>query len=170
MSSRASIDDRDRDERRRGWSVAARTTWWFGLTTAALVLAICAISGVFLTRSTEHQIDALLDEELDEFKTDFNASSRGLDDAKTIAAELQARHATTPMAWRVWDQETHAVWAELGRTDLLTPAAPALEPLKKAKELSSAVHWRSAQVTPRYVAGLILDGSSQMKLLREFGA
>jgi signal transduction histidine kinase len=170
MSERTSNPEMGRASKRRSWSVAARTTWWFGVTTAVLVIVICAISAVFLTRSTETQIDSLLAIGTEEFAADFRESQHTREEAAAIADTVQKHHADTRMAWRVWDSETHEVWGEFGNIEMLTATAPAPQPIGQSDDVPGAKRWRSEQVTPRYVAGLMVDGSGRMTALREFGA
>ena len=157
-------------KRARSWSIARRTTWWFGLTTAAIVLAICAISGVFLTRSAEQQIDARIEEELEEFVAAFKSSDQSHDAVEKIVASLAEHHSSNPMAWRLWDTDTGAIWGEFGHTELMTAGAPARVIGSEASALPGALRWRSMQLTDHRVVGLMLNGSEQMAMVSSFGA
>ena len=170
MSFLAPITTPVEHQRARSWSIARRTTWWFALTAAAIVLAICGVNALFLTRSAEQQIDARIAEELEEFVREFESSDRSLPAVEKIVASLAERPSSNPMAWRLWNTDTGAVWGEFGRTGLLTPDAPARATSTEVSALSGARRWRSVQLTDRHVVGLMLDGKKQLAMLRGFGA
>ena len=125
---------------KRGWSLASRLTRLFALTTSVLVIGMFAISAWFLYRSTDDELDKLMREELDEFEKYVENVEPSLDGVKTFAEDLQRRHPTASMAWRLWEPDAKTLWGEFGRVDHLTVTTPNLKPLLKTQKLDNNVH------------------------------
>lgn len=168
------------------WSFAGRMMRLYLLGTTLLVLAVGATSYWLLERSTESQLDALTISQIQEFRIRFERRVRDLQEAsasapagvtsvsptepaqlEAIADDVSAR-LETPLAWRVWSLDDGAIVVEAGDDDLLTPDAPAREPIGRMLTVDGSRRWRTEELSHGLLLGLVLDGSTELATLRNY--
>jgi two-component system heavy metal sensor histidine kinase CusS len=139
----------------------------FALTTGLLVLGIAGFGALFLRSSVEREIAGILKEELDELELGFPATSGTRADMADLVARLQADHPSNPMAFRVWGPDGEP-WAELGTLQLLSEDVP-MPRGGPAQSASRGRRWRVGRLPTGHLVGVVVDGSAQFRLLRQFG-
>lgn len=152
----------------RNWRLSTRVTRTFALTTALLVLTIAALSALFLKSSVEREIGGLLGEELDELSLGFPATSGSLEDFAELVQRLQQDHSANPMAFRIWTPAGE-LWAELGAPGLLSDKLP-VPPPGPVRRADKGLRWRVTGLPTGHLVGIVVDGSEQFRLLRQFVA
>lgn len=151
----------------RPWRLSSRVTRVFALTTGLLVLAIAGLGALFLRSSVERELTGLLGEELDELSLGFPATTGTREDFADLVARLQADHPSNPMAFRVWGPDG-ALWTELGTLALLSEDVPTPRG-GAAQKASGGRRWRVGRLPTGHLVGVVIDGSAQFRLLRQFG-
>jgi two-component system, OmpR family, heavy metal sensor histidine kinase CusS len=166
------------------WSFAGRMTRLYLLSTVLLVLAVSATSFWFLERSVQSELDALTVSQMKEYRVEYEKSVRNIkEDAppaegepaialtketlQSIAREVTRRQ-RHPTAWRVWNVNWNQVIDEAGRMDLLSPEFPALSPTNLTLRMPRGMRSRTELLSHGLIVGLVLDGSEQIAVLREY--
>lgn len=153
--------------RRKEWSLAVRLNRLF-VGTSITLMGLYLVGAVFSYREVMGQLDALAAEEPHEAKLAAQ-SPPTLDSFAATVDAFQQLHHTTPMAWRVWKRDTGEVWGEFGRRELLTPAMPALVPLRETVVADRGLRWRTDDLSSELVVGVVIDGSSEIASLLRYG-
>jgi signal transduction histidine kinase len=151
----------------RPWRLSTRVTRVFAITTGLLVLAIAGLGALFLRSSVERELAGLLGEELDELSIGFPATPGRREDLAAMVARLQADHPANPMAFRVWAPDGE-LWAELGTVALLSQDIPVPD-AGTAHKAPGGLRWRVDRLPTGHLVGVVIDGSAQFALLRQFG-
>ncbi len=159
----------------------------FLVSATLLVVAVSAISFLFLERSVKSELDALTVSQIKEFRVEFEKKVRNLKeepppgrpeetptaivlDNATLEeiAGAVTRRQRLPVAWRVWNVNWDRVAGEFGRTELLTQDYPVLEPLNSTVRPAQGLRWRTEPMSHGLTVGLVLDGAEQIAVLRSF--
>jgi len=152
----------------KAWSIRRWLTRWLALTSIGLILAIASFSAWFLRTAVNRELDALVNEELDEMHALFSVTDGAADEFDAIAADLASSHSANPFAWRVWSLDG-SVWHESGDRDLLERAGIQPAPLEVTRHSGRDLRWRVEALDDGRRVGLVVDGSVQVALLARFG-
>lgn len=145
---------------RARWSFGRRFTLWAVVATVGLVGLSAGLGAWFLRGAVEREVEALVNEELEEMRVGFSVSDRSVDDFERIAWHLEEEHPANPMAWRVLGAGGET-WAEVGPTRLLAAAVgsePEIPLVRREGRLAGGLR-----------AVLVLDAASQFGALRRYG-
>lgn len=162
----------------------------FLVSATLLVVAVSAISFLFLERSVERELDALTEGRIKEYRVEFEKAVRSLRDAPPAGGTEEAaaapaaivvdnakleeiardvsRRQPLPLAWRVWEGNWGRVVVEFGPTELLAESYPLLEPLNETVRPAQGLRWRTEPLSHGLTVGLVLDGAQQIAVLRSF--
>jgi two-component system heavy metal sensor histidine kinase CusS len=150
------------------WSLSRRMTLWFAGTSIGLIVAISCLSGWFVYESVNRELDALTLEELDEMGALFSSTDGTLDDFAGIVWHLELEHPANSLAWRVWTADGE-LWGEFGRTELLRSDVPSSRRIDRTHRPGGGQRWRTESLDSGQLVGLVVDGSTQIALLRRYG-
>ena len=151
----------------RNWSFSRRLLLIFAGSTLSMV-AIVSLGGAwFLKQSIERELDALLLEEHDELAAMLLATDHSPADFQSTIARLASQHPSNPMGWRVWLPDG-APGGTFGMSDLLRPDAPRPDVMGRTIRLGSGLRWRTERLASGHVVGCVLDGSTQLALMRRY--
>ncbi len=152
----------------QSWSIAGRLTRWYALTIGVLVVAVTSITAWFVSESIARTLDALVLEEVDEMQAHFATSQKTPEDFAELARRFNLEHPENPLAWRAWSRSTGEVWQEVGSERLLgeMPAEPGV--IGRTFAPARGLRYRMEELEPDLVMCLVVDGSWQVALLRNF--
>jgi signal transduction histidine kinase len=151
---------------RGGWSLARSIRRQIVLAVAAPVVVAVAIGYLFLRGSVAREIQALVEEELNEATLRLPAPWEPERDFPAIAARCQAEHPGYPMAWRVFDSRSGEVLGEFGERSLLGDQVPRRRPLLTLLEISGWGATQTITVDAGRSLGIVLDGSAFARSIR----
>jgi hypothetical protein len=157
------------------------------LGTVLLVLAVGVTSFWLLERTTGRQIDALVVNQMQEFRVRFlerlsaSAQAEGAEgpaeaasasptepgQLEEIALQILERQ-RVPSAWRVWSVTDSAILVEVGETDLLGSSVPAMTPRGRMHVAEGNRRWRTEDLSLDLVAGVVVDASTLLEDLRRY--
>jgi len=146
------------------WQLSARITRWCLVVGTSFVALLAVIGCVLEHVETQHELDAIVEEELEEMVASFGATHGTPEDFAASAAELQDSHPDDAMAWRVWRTDG-TPWTSLGPAELARRLPQARE---LAPDVGSDSRWRTAALTPELTVGLLLEGGREVASEREF--
>lgn len=159
----------------RSWSLQRRITLSFGATAFFLLSALSALHLRQVLRGANRELDALVQEEVEEtqgrflarYQAEGSASGENLEvTALRVLGEVTevmgGQHADRGEAWRLWRGENGELLGEFGREALLAlaPASP-VEGI-----VPPGVRWRVVPLTGDYVLGLAMDGRALFERVR----
>lgn len=153
---------------RRRWTLRGRMLRWLGVTSGLVALSL-AVTGIwFVDGAANRQVEALLQEELDEVRGAF--AYRELDATTFLSAshELSALHPGSRFAWRVWAADGETLIGEFGESESLRPTAPAASPLDSTIAVDGGFRWRSIRLASGEIVGMMLDSAPHQVLVDRY--
>jgi signal transduction histidine kinase len=158
----------------RRWSLARRLTRIFVAATTLFVLAVASVSTWYLHRTVARELDVSAENCLKDLRFRFEQLKKSDDSLSTpdkavaAAAEQVLRLSPYPVAVRTWD----ATWGwkdvDGGDTRLLTADRPARDRRDETIRGPDGLRWRTEALGDGYYVGIVLDGSSQIAILRRY--
>jgi two-component system heavy metal sensor histidine kinase CusS len=153
----------------RHWSLTRRLTLWFVAGTTVIVLAVSWMSHAYLLLTVNNELDALTESRIKELRARFQSVPDGSVEAfDAIAADISERTPEHRMGWRVWNVAWGWIEHETGDRSLLTPQYPSRNLKFETVELPGGLRWRTEQLKNGFDIGVVLDGSSQIALVRRY--
>ena len=151
------------------WSLKGRMLRWLGATSAIGALALSATGAWFVSTAASRQLDALLQEELDEVRAVFPFTEQDAQAFEKIAGELDALHPASRFAWRVWKPDGDLLLGEFGVTEHLRRDVPAREPLDQTVQAEGGARWRTTRLPTGHVVGLVVEEAPHFVVVRTYG-
>ncbi len=147
------------------WSVRRRVAWQLGGLVFVLVVGVTGLSVWFLKTTVDRSLRSLANEELAEIRTLFLGSTQTTPAFDRIVSDLGKLHPTTPLGWRVWNDDG-TVWHEVARAELLRQMPQTLPEPGVERVLGGSVYWNAARLNGR-VLGIAVDGSVELAIVRK---
>jgi signal transduction histidine kinase len=169
------------DVARQHWSIAERATWWFAITTTAVVLLISSWAATEVYRSKERVLEALVYQDLSELQTRFEPTeglesagagasyfTQRREDFAQIVLALQAQHPDNAIALRVWDATDGHALGDFGSVELLKRGAPDGRPTDETIRLPGHLRSRTHNFPSGIYVGEVLSGDEQYREWQRF--
>ncbi|MBI1382349.1 MAG: hypothetical protein GC161_14830 [Planctomycetaceae bacterium] len=151
------------------WSLQRRLTLGYALIAGALAAAVAGVGALFLKASVEHELQALVLEELEELELRLDTQVPSAEEFAQMLAVLQGHHLANPLAARLWfDGANGTEVLEAGAPHLLRQDVPARHVAQTQRD--GAHRWRTQTLTPKLAVAVVVDGTAQRNMLASYGA
>jgi two-component system, OmpR family, heavy metal sensor histidine kinase CusS len=157
----------------RHWSLTRRLTLWFVAGTTVIVLAVSWMSHAYLRLTVDKELDLLTESRIKELRARFQSLPESEADSSAfdaIAQDIADRTSEHRMAWRVWNLAWGYIEHEAGDRTLLTADYPTQQIKFETRSVPGepGLRWRTEQLRNGFDIGVVLDGSSQITLVRQY--
>ncbi len=152
----------------RRWSLRARMTLWFAVTSASLVMVLAALSILVIRRSIEHQLQSLFTRAFGELESHLPPGELTPADFDAILADVQLQYGRNPMALRVWKGTSDELFGEFGALEMLGRVDAPLGRDLASESFGQSLRWRTYSSDRGFELGMLLDGDHQLARARSY--
>lgn len=126
--------------KRQEWSFQRRFSLAFGLTSLVLATAIAGISALFVSRATDRELSAFVQEELGEMRAFFGTTRVDPEVVRELAESLSVEHHGQRIGWVIWEGDE--LWGRFGELGLLDRVETLPRELGVTSRPADGLRWR----------------------------
>jgi signal transduction histidine kinase len=162
--------------KQRRWSLAGRLTTWFVLSTTIVVVGIASISDFYMQSAVNRELDVLTEARLKDLRVQYELAVRDEKDATRYPdifcrlADQISRSSPNPIAWRTWSAMWNWQQNDAGAKEILSDNFPRQEIKGATTSVGDGRRWRTEMLQDGLDVGIVLDGSSQIAMVRRYEA